>query len=514
MAQRHAYRIVIVNSLLDNVHGFIGLTDVENAIERLPIFKRLKDISQLGLTSRIFPCALHNRYIHSLGVMYIADQMAIRLNFDDDERQLVRLAAMLHDIGHYPFSHDVESAYIAANKAIEISPEDELKSFAKSTVDSTVKLASSGRSLEYFMNGRSDKHHHESVGSLVIQSSTKIKGLIISKYIHENSRYAQKDDNQVLESLIADICAIIVGDAQHISEYFGEKFTAMVQMMHSELDADRIDYLLRDATFSGASYGSFDVGMLIQNLAMAKDPQSNTYVIGVNQKGICCAEQLLISRYFAYSQVIFHKYTSVLGCTLQSVVRWLIQDRSSGFQYGDILDMARCHEKDSRFLSYTDGCLMGKINEIDPSKMPCPEIIYKLTGFLQDYQSLSMDKEVVCSGINIIQLHKEIIGNPLYSALDAEIKFPDSIDRIYQYWEMKLTNHVPEAVFREQLKVATANGSIEEDMADSYLLDRLQDGVAVIEEGKGPYLLIDSPRSMLHDVYNLRYCILRSYLLD
>ena len=79
---------------------------------------------------------------------------------------------------------------------------------------------------------------------------------------------------------------------------------------------------------------------------------------------------------------------------------------------------------------------------------------------------------------------------------------------------MKLTNHVPEEVFREQLKVATANGSIEEDMAGSYLLDRLQDGVAVIEDGKAPYLLIDSSRSMLHDVYNLRYCILRSYFLE
>ena len=63
--KKDAYKIEIVNSILDNVHGFIGLTPVENTIERLPVFKRLQNISQLGLTNRIFPCALHNRYIHS-----------------------------------------------------------------------------------------------------------------------------------------------------------------------------------------------------------------------------------------------------------------------------------------------------------------------------------------------------------------------------------------------------------------------------------------------------------------
>lgn len=75
------YEIKIVNSILDNVHGFVGLTEVENQIEALPIFKRLQNISQLGLSHRIFPCALHNRYVHSLGVLYIVDQMAIKLRF-------------------------------------------------------------------------------------------------------------------------------------------------------------------------------------------------------------------------------------------------------------------------------------------------------------------------------------------------------------------------------------------------------------------------------------------------
>ena len=113
-----AYRIQICDHILDNIYGQIGLTEVERALERLPIFKRLHNISQLGLVNLIFPCALHTRYTHSLGVMHIAGEMASRINrnmkypfFDDSDIQIIRLAGLLHDIGHYPMSHNIEQAY-------------------------------------------------------------------------------------------------------------------------------------------------------------------------------------------------------------------------------------------------------------------------------------------------------------------------------------------------------------------------------------------------------------------
>ena len=105
------YDIRFVDKILDNVHGFIEYTAVEKEIIELPVFKRLQSIKQLSLTNWIFPGAEHTRFIHSLGVMYIADQMAIQLNYTGEERQLVRLAGLLHDIGHYPLSHVGEQAY-------------------------------------------------------------------------------------------------------------------------------------------------------------------------------------------------------------------------------------------------------------------------------------------------------------------------------------------------------------------------------------------------------------------
>ena len=108
------YALVICDHILDSQYGQIGLTEVERKIERLPLFKRLHSVSQLGLVNWIVPCALHTRYTHSLGVMHVAGQMALNINsnvgyqfFDESEIQIIRLAGMLHDIGHYLMSFNV-----------------------------------------------------------------------------------------------------------------------------------------------------------------------------------------------------------------------------------------------------------------------------------------------------------------------------------------------------------------------------------------------------------------------
>jgi HD superfamily phosphohydrolase len=85
------YKIKFVDKVLDNVHGFIGLTKLESKICDLPVFRRLIHIKQLGLANWVFPGAEHTRYIHSLGVMHIIDQMAIKLHYDDTESRTALL---------------------------------------------------------------------------------------------------------------------------------------------------------------------------------------------------------------------------------------------------------------------------------------------------------------------------------------------------------------------------------------------------------------------------------------
>lgn len=529
------YRIKMVDSIIDNVHGFIGLTEVECEIEKLPIFKRLQNISQLGLTSRVFPCALHNRYIHSLGVMHIVDQMATRLEFSDDARQIIRLAGMLHDIGHYPFSHDVETAY---DDAIQLSdsPSEEFSNYATKARETIKNLTSPQVDVKFFLDRRNSELHHESIGETVISNSANIKKLILEKYINktdyysENYNYDKSQNEKVLRSIILDICAIIVGDSKHKSEFFPKEFGMMVQIMHSELDADRIDYLLRDATFSGISYGAFDFGVLIQNLDKMLDPDSNEYIVGVTIDGIGCAEQYLLNRYFAYSQVIHHKYTSILGCALQSVVKWLISDDESGFpdEYKDVKKLAENHENDALYIGYTDAFLMDKINRACDNAN-CPEQIKRLARCIKEYELLAMsnqdDDEFICSGIDESYISEKIENSNPFIELgktDGSIQ-----DVIYRYSEMRLTKHIPHKDFEERLNKAvkpedgnTEDGNTEdksdfaENLKADYRSDRLQDGLVIVEPnnpGSKPKMLIDSDRSMLRDIYNLRYCVLRRY---
>lgn len=93
-------KIEFVGQVLDNVHGFIPYTAAEKKIIETQLFKRLQSIKQLSVVNWVFPGSEHTRFIHSLGVMHIADKMAISLGLSVKERKILRLAGLLHDIGH------------------------------------------------------------------------------------------------------------------------------------------------------------------------------------------------------------------------------------------------------------------------------------------------------------------------------------------------------------------------------------------------------------------------------
>src|SRR5215471_4788229 len=94
----------------DPVHNFIRFDGEEVTIVNLDLIQRLRGIRQLAMASLVYPGALHTRFDHTLGVAHVAGQMADELELDPDERRLVRRAALLHDIGHGPFSHVSEYA--------------------------------------------------------------------------------------------------------------------------------------------------------------------------------------------------------------------------------------------------------------------------------------------------------------------------------------------------------------------------------------------------------------------
>ena len=257
----------------DPVHGTIEVHPKMEAIIDSRAFQRLRAIKQLGFGEFSYPGATHNRFLHSMGVSYLAGQIfdsifrgyAFKNNHDKWRlRECVVLAALLHDIGHGPLSHTTE----------EVMPQlSELK-------------------IPLYQNRADRKANHEDYTIKIVTDSE------LSKIIHE-----QFPDIQAFH-----IACLIDKSLDCIDGFFTIDSVnirpILSQIVSSELDADRMDYLLRDSYFTGASYGQIDVHWLISNLSyhQVKDQLH----LALNRRALYTFDDFLISRHHMYLQVYFH----------------------------------------------------------------------------------------------------------------------------------------------------------------------------------------------------------------
>lgn len=477
------YKLKYVDKILDPVHGFIDITEVERRIIELPIFKRLQSIKQLSLTNWVFPGAEHTRYIHSLGVMHIADQMACHLGvFSDEQRQLLRLAGLLHDIGHYPLSHVTEYVY-EDNLLVE---EGTLFNHNKGIKDSIDSI--DNRKIPEYMKSRySIKMHHENMGARVIRSDEDIKSIIREECPFVN---------------IEDICDIIVGCVERKPE-----LSALVQLMHSELDADGIDYIMRDASFSGTSYGGFELGMLLRNLCV--DKYQGIDIVGIKPKGISIVDQYLVSKYFAYTQVIFNKHVAIFDTMAEMLTKMLIDlDRSEYPTAKYLLKNIDSHGSNIQYLMFTDTFFWSQLSKVSSEQ---------LNGIIEDclvvmfdkfilHQELEFGEEVVITSNNIEGVKKELQASDIYShLLDKDEK------KLMLFHKRGFTSEIREADYRNLLQERWGEEFSEERFQNTNIT-RLQEGIAVID-GDSIGLLVDNPKSIMSHLYDTKTYILRKYVL-
>jgi hypothetical protein len=257
----------------DNIHGYIELGEIEAAIIDTPIFRRLQRISHLGLAPSVYPGATHTRFAHSLGTLYVMDRVVSQLVSEGvkiEDRQALRLAALLHDVGHYPFSH-----------ALEMSTK---KDYAVEGRDMT-RLKEIG---------------HESIGQRLIRESPDISELVdkVSTVDKVISILAKSDIDRPLYSYL----------------------------MSSSVDVDRIDYLQRDAAHSGAAYGRIDADRLISTMTV--DDISRPNYLAIHEKGKQAVENFLIGRYHMFQALYYHRSVYALEFMLRNVCSSLIKDRA------------------------------------------------------------------------------------------------------------------------------------------------------------------------------------------
>jgi HD superfamily phosphohydrolase len=230
----------------DPIYGFISIPNalIYDLIQH-PYFQRLRRISQMGLSSLVYPGANHTRFHHALGCMHLMQKAVVVLRFKGvaisiEEENALYIAILLHDIGHGPFSHAMERSIV-------------------------------------------EDVHHEEISLL---------------FMHQLNVEFDGQLNLAIQ--------VFEGD-------YHRKF--MLQLISSQLDMDRMDYLKRDSFYSGVAEGNVNSERLIQMMNVVED------VLVIEEKGIYSVEKFLMSRRLMYWQAYLHKTSLVAELILTRVLK-------------------------------------------------------------------------------------------------------------------------------------------------------------------------------------------------
>lgn len=244
--------------IVDSIHRDIHLTDREVDAIDTASFQRLRRLKQLQMNQVTYPNATHTRFSHSLGTLAIMSRIIEvakkELKLSKSERKNLRLAALLHDIGHYPYSHLMEG------------------------IDSVVLTEEFVGKTKVLDRTFTPYPTHVAIGQLIITTQKDLIKAIGSKR-----------------------------SANIVSGLFSETQTKNLRLgklINSSWDLDRMDYMLRDSHAAGVPYGNIDINYLLNNLRVS--PHG---VLGFSKKAMPAVEHFLLARFFLYQTVYYHKTT-------------------------------------------------------------------------------------------------------------------------------------------------------------------------------------------------------------
>jgi hypothetical protein len=225
----------------DPVHGLIEMKGEDRPIADLCdtlAMQRLRRIKQMGFAWLVYPGAEHSRFGHALGAFHIAQKVTRRLGLPANVARHVKVAALLHDVGHGPFSH----------------------------------------AWEHVFGG----HDHERWGARIAMEDPELRG--------------------ALETLEPDL-------PETLRTFWGKGYQPHFarKLVSSQLDVDRLDYLLRDGHYSGAGYATYDLAWIIHAIQIAQVRDGHEDLVVDYRRGMYAVEQYLFARSYMYAQVYHHK---------------------------------------------------------------------------------------------------------------------------------------------------------------------------------------------------------------
>jgi HD superfamily phosphohydrolase len=244
--------------IVDSIHGDIHLNEVERRVIDTASFQRLRHLKQLGMAQVTYPNATHTRFAHSIGVLgimaKITDIARDALGLDEEKVEDIRLAGLVHDIGHYPYSHLMERV---------------------DKVQLTEEIVAGGTTVQ---SSQAPYPDHEQVGEWIVTN--------------------QPDLIEALGGM---------DRAARVASLFTRNASAdpqLSKLIHSSLDMDRLDYLIRDSRAAGVPHGEIDLNYLINNFRL-----SPSGVLGVREKAITAVDHFLTARLYMHRSVYYHKTT-------------------------------------------------------------------------------------------------------------------------------------------------------------------------------------------------------------
>lgn len=484
--------IEFVGRVLDNVHGFIYYTEAEEKIMNTLLFKRLQSIKQLSIVNWVFPGSEHTRYIHSLGVMYIADKIAVRLELSVEERKIVRLAGLLHDIGHYPLSHVCEFPY---KKNLESFPDDSFCTQINQKVLSQIDTFGEKENSQYME--QSMGCHHEKIGAHIVCNNEEIRQIIIDECGFD------------APDIIADM---ITGNIER-----RDINPLLVQILHSELDADGIDYLMRDAMFSGTSFGVFELDQLIGCMEIGE--YEGTKILCINPKGIAAADQYLINKFFSYSQVVFNKHIAITEWMAEQIVNWMQKNSAFFPNKKELEKIVKSKESSKKYVGFTDNFFWASLQSIldNPLKDTEPKVIKFFSEKLLNHSELDY---VPGSEVKIVSNDLGEIRDRLFDS-DTYKRLSHYSTKIALFSERKMSKQIKEEKYEEILRELIEKGNENPEAEDSVTQDDLSFLRArrymeciTVKEGRKLQLLCDDHRSLMRTLYDVRLVLLRVFDCD
>lgn len=433
--------------IADGVHGTVSLSPLEAQVVSTRAFQRLRGVKHLGLASLVFPGADYSRFAHGIGTMYVTglilDGLAAEYEgvLTSEERQLYRLAALLHDIGHYPFSHTFEAA---------------LKEY---NAGSVVKLVGAENSVS---QAPEDVWMHEAVGRRVIENDAELLRILETAEVSPHT----------LSSIIERVEP--------------PKFANLIS---SDLDADRTDYLMRTAKHTGLPYGNVDLQYLVTQVRL--DDQQR---ICFTEKAMRAAEHLLLSRYFDYQQVSFHKTVAGLEKVLNAAVGVLLRDGLLDCSQPALSAMI----DDGRWHSFDDSHVIGLMRAHRPGIDGQDAAVFD--AVLQRRPPKMVGDWEVLGGPDVKRTHKavKVLLQERVPKWEEEFGVP------FWLWDKggtkltKVGSHVPVSEGYE---------------GDHNEHDEFDQSVRILQRDKSSCLLQEDERSLIHVLSNYGLYNIRVYAL-